>query len=139
MTEEVFYRGEERGREPRRLPGEYYNLTRQLLHHSSTGHVFVPIRDMQYLAVIERDEIIFVSSHRRDLIEIAWAGFRPQARDSLDDPVPFTAIYYDSDGEETMKVLSGSFYRAMQTLLERMGSEGPADRRARILSFSRGE
>ncbi|MEE9328387.1 MAG: hypothetical protein V3U71_13960 [Cocleimonas sp.] len=48
--------------------------------------MFVPIRSMQYMAVIDREEVIFVYAHRREVIEFTWRRFNPQERNSLEDP-----------------------------------------------------
>jgi len=57
------------------LPATTYNLTRILLTASSTGCVFVPIRSMQYLAVVDAEEIIFVDSQHKRWGEVAWQRF----------------------------------------------------------------
>jgi len=70
---ESFERGEELGSEPRKLPAETYNTMRLLLDYSDSSCVFVPIRSMQYMAVIDREEIIFVDAiFARRSIEFSW-------------------------------------------------------------------
>jgi len=64
-TKEVFYRGEKIGHEDRMLPAVTYNTIRTLLAHairddSDSSSVFLPIRSMQYMAIIDQEEIIFV-------------------------------------------------------------------------------
>ena len=56
IVEETFYRPPETGREARTLPGPVYNLAHGLLAQSGTGCVFVPIRSMQYMAVLDAGE-----------------------------------------------------------------------------------
>jgi hypothetical protein len=123
---EQFEREKELGRESRQLPAATYNLTRTLFARSRNGCVFVPIRSMQYMAVIDADEIVFVDSQYKRWIEIAWQNFQPQTRDSLEDPVLFEAVYYIPDARETMKRLQGDFFVALKALASRDKIEAPA-------------
>lgn len=119
-------------REARQLPANTYNLAHTLLARSP-GAVFVPIRSMQFLAVIDAEEIVFVDHLQKSLAVLAWQNFRPQARAGLDDPVPFEAVYYDRDGIEIMKRLQGEFAKTLAPLALRGRVEGPA----RVLKFER--
>jgi hypothetical protein len=110
------YRDSELRREARHLPAEAYNTAHLLLEHSKSGVVFVPIRSMQYLAVIDRDEIIFLDSENKSWVEIAWQNFRPQQRIALTEPVPYEAVYYSQNASETMKRLLGEFPQALKAL-----------------------
>ena len=107
---EVFHRGEEIGHEARKLPAVTYNTIRLLFDYSDTSAVFLPIRSMQYMAVIDHEEIIFVDglSARRS-IEFAWQQFKPQERSNLTDPVSYRFTYYDEKALETMKRLQWEF------------------------------
>jgi len=119
-TRESFYRPDTvAGREPWALAAETYNRTYLLLRRGGEDCLFVPIRSMQYLAVVDAEEVIFVDGNRRPYIEVAWQGFRPQAREGLDQPVPFEVVYYDARGVETMQRLVGEFGRAVRLLAER--------------------
>jgi hypothetical protein len=115
-AEETFYRREETGRESRTLPADTYNLAHLLLTHAREGCAFVPIRSMQYLAVLDRDEFIFVDREQRRWVEIAWQHFRPGDRQALDEPVAYEAVYYSDTARETMKRLQGEFLKALQAL-----------------------
>jgi hypothetical protein len=53
------YRDRELAREPRYLPASTYNLAHTLLARSPGDCVFVPIRSMQYVAIIAVEEIDF--------------------------------------------------------------------------------
>ncbi|MHB1291340.1 MAG: hypothetical protein ACYCY5_04030, partial [Sulfuricella sp.] len=88
------YRNPESAREPRFLPAATYNLAHVLLSRSPNGCLFVPIRAMQYLAIVDAEEFVFLDGERKCWIDIAWQDFRPQMRTSLDDPVPYQAVYY---------------------------------------------
>ena len=46
-----------------------------LLEHSKDGVVFVPIRSMQYLAVIDHEEIIFLDSEHKSWVDNCLAKF----------------------------------------------------------------
>jgi hypothetical protein len=117
--DERFFRGPEHAREARFLPAETYNLTRLLLARSRVGHVFVPIRSMQYLAVLDAQEILFVDSEQKSLVAIAWDNFRPGNRETLEERVAYEAVYYASDWREIMQRLQGEFAKALQALAGR--------------------
>jgi hypothetical protein len=115
---EVFERTAELAREPRMLPAATYNLAHTLLARAGDC-LFVPIRSMQYLAVLDREEFIFVDSQQRRWIQIAWVDFQPGARSAIEDRVPYEAVYYCEEGAALMQRLQGEFHRALQLLDER--------------------
>jgi hypothetical protein len=125
-VEESFWRDAEIAREASRLPAATYNLTRILLARSPHGCVFVPIRSMQYLAVIDHEEIIFVDREGRREIELAWQSFAPHLRQALDEPVPYERVYYQIKGRETMKRLPREFHLALEQLARKNTHSGPA-------------
>lgn len=110
------YRNAELQREPRQLPAAVYNTAHLLLKHSKEGVVFVPIRSMQYLAVIDREEIIFLDAEQKSWVDIAWQNFRPQQRTALTEPVPYEVVYYNHDAKGTMQRLLGEFPPALKAL-----------------------
>ena len=61
-TTETFFRPEEVAREQVNLPAPLFNRCVLLLNHSATNNVFIPVRAMQFQAVIDADEIIFVDN-----------------------------------------------------------------------------
>lgn len=124
--EESFYRDEEISREPCTLPAATYNLAHTLLMQSGQGCLFVPIRSMQYMAVIDHEEIIFVDREGARMIELAWQHFNPKGRSSLAEPVPYELVYYMEKGRETMKRLAGEFYQALVRLAGKRSFSGPA-------------
>ena len=124
--EESFYRDEEIGREPSKLPAAAYNLAHTLLSQSGQGCLFVPIRSLQYLAVIDPEEIIFVDREGARMIELAWQHFNPRARNALDEAVPYEIVYYQEKGRVTMKRLPVDFYKALMQLSEKRNFSGPA-------------
>ena len=136
IIEETFYRTDELRRQTSAMPGVTYNLAHQLVAHSPQGCIFVPIRSMQYLAVLDAQEFIFIDSQGDRRIELAWQGFHPQTRSAIDEPVPFELIYYRSQGEATMRWLPGEFYKSMMQLSERQSRGAP--RTARIIPLNKG-
>jgi hypothetical protein len=125
------YRDREVEREPRSLPAATYNLAITLLAHSLTGHLFVPIRAMQYLAIVDAEEFVFLDGERKCWIDIAWRNFQPQLRTSLDQPVGYDAVYYGHDAAAIMSRLQVEFPRALQALSGKAKIDGPA----RVIKF----
>lgn len=125
------YRNPELKREPRSLPATTYNLALTLLARSASSNLFVPIRAMQYLAILDAEEFVFLDGARKCWIDIAWRNFHPQTRDSLQDPVAYQAVYYHPDGESLMNRLHAELPRALQGLAGKSHVEGPA----RVLKF----
>ena len=125
------FRDTEHARVARYLPAPVYNLAQHLLARGGADCVYVPIRSMQYLAVLDAQEFVFVDGERKALIEIAWQHFRPQARTALEEPVAYEAVYYDGKAAETMKRLQGEFDRALRQL----AAKSLPDRPASVLHF----
>lgn len=116
IVEETFYRRPEVHREARHLPAAVYNLAHVLLARAPRGCLFVPIRTMQYLAVLDREEFIFVDCEGGRRIELAWREFRPADRTSLDAPVAYRAAYYSPQAPALMPRLQSEFARALRDL-----------------------
>lgn len=123
--EECFYRDQEIARIPAFLPAVTYNLAHTLLARAGSC-LFVPIRNLQYMAVLDAEEFIFVDSQNKAWVELAWQRFRPQARASLDERVPFELVHYLPKAEETMQRLTGEFHQALQQLANRQKPDAPA-------------
>lgn len=115
------------------LPAASYNLTRILLAASESRCVFVPLRGMQYLAVVDAEEIIFVDSQHKRWVEVAWQDFKPRARAALDEPVSYQAVFYTTDGGDTQRRLQGEFHTALTQLAARRRPRTPGH----ILPLSR--
>jgi len=106
------------------LPADMYNLSRTLLGRSEFNCVFVPIRSMQYLAVITRDEIVFVDSqsyayHDEEggrLIVLAWKFDTAAGRDALDQPQPCQVIHYHPDGRRIQLRLVSAYREALELM-----------------------
>ncbi len=108
---ESFYTGDVLGVEARLLPANTYNVMRTVFHQCGRSCVFVPVRSMQYQAVIDEYGVVFVYIHRRSMVEFAWRNFKPQQRESLEDPVPYEFVYYDEQAQESMQRMQGEFHK----------------------------
>ncbi len=128
----TLYRDPPLARENRTLPAAIYNLAHTLLAHSPHGAVFVPIRSMQYLAVIDREEFVFVDSQHKHQVVLAWQHFRPQARGALDEPVPYEVCFHRPDGAALMARLQAELGLALRLLDAREKRDGPG----RVLHFA---
>lgn len=121
------HRGEPCARETRHLPAELYNLAHTLLARASSP-LFVPIRSMQVLAVLDAEEFVFVDGVRRNRIEIAWREFAPRARSALDAPVPYLMVRYTPESGRLLARLQSEFGAALRQIEARSGPVGnPAD------------
>ena len=114
-----FERGEEIRREVRQLPAEHYNKIRLLFARVRSEALFVPIRAMQYLAIVDREEIVFVDGLGTRRIELAWRDFQAGERENLRDPVTYTCVYYLEKGRENMNRLQSEFLKALGLMQDR--------------------
>ncbi len=103
---ETFFRPDEHSRELSALPAGLVNGLWLLLARHGRENLFVPIRTMQYQAIVDRDEVVFVDSHggyaHQDgvggrLIRLAWRPRPAAERDSISAPVPCEIVYYFPD------------------------------------------
>lgn len=143
ISTEVFFLPDEVRRESVTIPAALYNRCRLLLSRCRYQHIFVPIRSMQYLAVIDNDEIIFVDSQAYAVREgeggrmilLAWQ-FRPGLRpDSLTEPVPIDVVYYHPDAVDIQKRLMGDFNKSLDVLDARYRETGCEARAKKVLPF----
>lgn len=125
------YRDQELAREPRYLPAPTYNLAQTLLARSPNDCLFVPIRSMQYMAIIDAEEIIFIDGERKCWVDIAWRHFHPQVRSSLEDPVSYDACFYQPGSAQKMNRLQAEFARSLQAFAARNSING----NARVIKF----
>jgi hypothetical protein len=119
------YRDHEVAREPRALPAAIYNLAIVQLARSPSGCLFVPIRSMQYLAILSLDEFMFIDGQRKNWIDISWRRFKPQLRNSLNEPVQYEVVYYRPDYVGLMLRLQSEFYPALRALAEKTRPQRP--------------
>lgn len=108
-----------------RLLAQVYNLAHVLLKRTPSDYLFVPIRRLQYLAIVEQTAFRFVDSlayatrgnEGGRLITISWHPLlTAQQRDGLNQHVDCRVIFYGKDMSEVQQRLSGEFYQAMQLL-----------------------
>jgi len=125
------YRDNEVNHDSRCLPATAYNLAITLLSRSPTGNLFVPIRSMQYLAIVDQEEFVFLDGERKCWVDIAWRNFQSRARTSLDEPVKYDAVYYRHDLATVMWRLQTEFPRALKALAGKERVDGPA----KVLKF----
>jgi hypothetical protein len=122
VTTETFFRPPELARERVNLPASLCNRCLLLLSRADSRHVFVPVRSMQYQAIIDAAEIIFVDNqgyavsegHGGRLIVLAWDVALRSSRDSLTAPVPIEIVYYNSSGHEIHRRLMSEFPKALE-------------------------
>lgn len=116
-TKEIFYRTREIRRERRSLAAVVYNRSKTLLYRSGEKALFVPIRSMQYLAVIDPEEILFLDGAvSRSSIVLAWQNFRASDRSALDQPVVYEAVYYNPASLDIMPRIQSEFPRALKQM-----------------------
>jgi hypothetical protein len=124
------------------MPSPLYRLTRRLLRASTTGCLFVPLRGMQFQAVVDTEEIVFVDNlggymvlgnEGGRVIELAWRPAPAGTLDSLSKPVRCEIHYYRPGLERVQSRLVGEFGRA----LNQQAARGrPVTVSARIVSFN---
>ncbi|HBE90989.1 MAG TPA: hypothetical protein DDW55_00140 [Gammaproteobacteria bacterium] len=111
-----------------RLLSQTYNLAHILLIRSQSSHLFVPIRSLQYLAIIEKNAFWFVDSLaytvRGDeggrLIRISWHPLKSSnERDDLTQNMDCRVIFYGKDMSEIQKRLNNEFYHSMLQIDQR--------------------
>jgi len=143
ITTDTFFRPGEVAREQVNLPAPLFNRCVLLLNRSTTKNVFVPVRTMQYQAVIDSDEIIFVDNQGyavQDgkggrLIILAWQMPMHKSRDSLNEPVPIEVIYYVREDHNTHRRLIGDFPKALERYENRLNENDNREKTAVILPF----
>jgi hypothetical protein len=146
FTTETFFRPEEVDRSQINLSAELFNRCRLLLSRCESEHLFVPIRSMQYQAVIDREEAIFVDNLGgyaiRDgeggrLIVLAWVFGQRTERDSLSAPVSIERIAYNDQAVEIHRRLMSEFPKALERLEEKVRESGCEPKRKSVLPFRR--
>ncbi len=144
ITRETFFRPDEREREALTIPASLFNLFSLLRNHSRFEHVFVPIRSMQFLAVVDRDEVIFVDQHGgyavQDgeggrLIVMAWQFPHHLFRESLTEPVSMDLVHYRDGGRDLHRRIMSEFPAALELLSKRSEPAGNMGKKGVILPF----
>jgi len=143
IVTETFFLPKEVERKQWSVPADIYNLYRALQLRNQAGHVFVPIRTMQFMAVLDKCEIVFVDSQSyavsKDeggrLILVAWKFAESIDRDALTDPVPCEVVFYEQDNCELQLRLVSEFRQAMDLMDQRYRNEQLPAKGAKILSL----
>ncbi|WP_298219545.1 hypothetical protein [Halothiobacillus sp.] len=117
------YRDEAVSSASRTLRAQTYNMGHTLLAKNPDGVVFLPIRSMQFLAILDAEEWVFVDGEKKHLIEVAWQKFRPQSRSAIDEAVPFEAMFYTEEGPGLMSRLESAVHEALLQEVNRMQYE----------------
>lgn len=128
-----------------RLLSETYNLAHVLLNRSHTDYLFIPIRSLQYLAVIEKEIFWFVDSQayavKGDeggrLITISWSPVLiANEREGLNQHMGCHVIFYGKDMSEVQNRLRGEFYQAMKLIDQRYRDSHIPSSGAKILPLN---
>lgn len=135
---ETFYRDAPLEVRSAKLPATIYNLAYRLLKRGDADCLFVPVRTIQYLAVLDSDEIIFVDREAKHLVEFAWRKFRPQVRSDLSDPVPYDIFIYRDKAHITLAYIQDEFHKALMRMDERTAAGCQNAAVTPILPFPRG-
>jgi hypothetical protein len=134
MMELSLYRDEVLVIEPRSLRAQTYNLGHVLWVNSTDGVVFLPIRQMQFLAILDGQEWVFVDEMKKQFIELAWQKFHPQARSNIHEAVPFEAVFYTEASLPLMPRLESAVHGA---LIDAVKSMRTVNRGGVVLPFKR--
>ena len=98
---------------------------------------------MQYMAVLDLDEILFIdsqsyavsSSTGGRMILVAWQFSDSPPRDSLRRPVPCQLVFYEQKNEATQLRLVAEFGPAMALLDQRYRDDLPAQNGMNIIQL----
>lgn len=145
LVTETFFRPNELRRDSTTIPASLYNRCRLLLNRCSTEYLFIPIRSMQFLAVYDEEEILFVDSQAyavRDgeggrLIVLSWSMPVHPDRDSLSTPVAIELVHYLETDRELQVRLMSELPKALDRLEEKARDTGCDPRLMKVLPFRR--
>ena len=140
-TTETFFLPREVERLEWSLPANIYNLYRSLLIRNNNRHLFVPIRNMQFMALLDQYEILFIDSQSYAvskstggrMILIAWRFTASLQRDSLHHPVPCELVFYEQKNDTTQLRLISEFRQAMELLDQRYRENLPDQASLKII------
>ncbi len=146
FMQETFFRPPALVESPWTIPAEMYNRAQLLLRRGQRDCVYVPIRSMQFQAILDRDEIIFIDSQGGYCVQdgqggriilIAWRFADATARQSLAAPMPCTVIRYQSGLDDVQRRLLGEFGKALRQLEERGSENANSGVRADVIPIRR--
>lgn len=128
------------------LSSQIYNLAHVLLNRSKSNHLFIPIRSIQYLAIIEKEAFWFVDSLayavRGDeggrLVKISWHPvLTAHEREDLTQNMNCRAVFYGEDMSDIQKRLNGEFYQSMLQVDQRHRDSLNSDHSINILPLKK--
>jgi len=127
---ETFFLPREVERHSWSIPASIFNRYRSMLIRNQGRPVFVPIRSIQFLAVLDQREILFVDSQSYAvrgetggrMILLAWRFEELKERDSLDKPMPCEVVSYERVDLDLQRRLIEDFRKALEVLDERQRS-----------------
>jgi hypothetical protein len=120
-------------REPGTVAAAIVNRARLVRIRSGEPHVFVPIRSMQFQAIIAAREVLFVDHQGGYAIEngvggrlVALVWLLDDATDdaSLSAPVSFTLVGYRDDARALHTRILSELPRALEQGLSRLAAPG---------------
>ncbi|MBL4775078.1 MAG: hypothetical protein JKY87_03350 [Mariprofundus sp.] len=121
-----------------------FNQYRLLLMQMKGNSIFVPVRDIQYQAILTENEVIFVNAEGGfaidsdgeggRFIDLAW-HWDSHARDSLSEPVVLNITFYRANLELIQRQLLSLFPTALQAKLDIIHHKNNAPTHCRILPF----
>lgn len=140
---ETFFLPKEVDRKTWSVPAEIYNLYHSLQRRNEVGHVFVPIRNLQFMAILDKNEIVFVDSQSYAvskteggrLILLAWKFPASHDRDSLTDAMPCEVVFYDKKNSDLQLRMIAEFKEAMELMDQRYRDEQIPAKGAKILTL----
>ena len=140
---ETFFLPKEVDRKTWSVPAEIYNLYHSLQRRNEVGHVFVPIRSLQFMAILDKNEIVFVDSQSYAvseteggrLILLAWKFPASHDRDSLTDAMPCEVVFYDKKNSDLQLRMIAEFKEAMELMDQRYRDEQIPAKGAKILTL----
>jgi len=143
IVTETFFLPNEVDRKDWLVPSGIYNLYHSLQVRCKTGHVFVPIRTLQFMAVLDKNEIVFVDSQSYAtskneggrLILVAWKFPASHDRDALTDPMPCEIVFYEKKNSDLQLRLISEFRQAMELLDQRYRDSTLPAKGAKILNL----
>lgn len=118
-----------------------YRLSQNILQRAEQGYVLVEITALNYVALIEEDNICFADLSKiekhKDLqgspVTICWKPHLPESMENLGQHIPMKVTFYADNLEQTQSQLTVEFYRALMLTNEMHKDEAIPSSQARII------